>query len=474
MNVKKYLNSGKKSTMKNLFYILFVLQFNSLFAQQSDFVGSWKGTLKIASNTLTLVFHMEENNNQLTATMDSPDQAAFGIQADKVSENEGVLNIEIKAARIVYLGKLQGKDSISGIFKQGNQELPLVLTRVTGEMQTILNRPQEPKKPFPYLIKEVKIKNKVGGNTLAGTLTIPSGKGPFPAVILVSGSGPQNRDEEIMGHKPFWVIADYLTRNGIAVLRYDDRGVGKSTGDFEKATSFDLSTDAEAVFEFLRKQKKISPQEVGIIGHSEGGMIAPMIASRNSAVSFIVLLAGPGIPIDQLLEIQVKKVSQAEGEKVSEHDLELSRKFFQIVKTEQDLTVARKKMELEIDDFLSKHSVEENPEYKQLFASIDTYLNPWFRYFIQFNPKDYLSKTACRVLAINGEKDVQVTAPENLKAIEQILKENGNHSIEIHSIPNLNHLFQHTETGAVSEYATLEETFSVEVLAIISAFILKK
>jgi pimeloyl-ACP methyl ester carboxylesterase len=459
--------------MKNLFYILFVIQFNSLFAQQSEFLGSWKGKLKIGSNALTLVFHVEEKNNQLTAKMDSPDQAAFGIPADKVSEKEGVINIEIKAARIIYSGKLQGKDSILGIFKQGNQELPLILIRVTGEIQTKLNRPQEPKAPFPYSVKEVKIKNKKDGNTLSGTLTVPEGKGPFPAVILVSGSGPQNRDEEIMGHKPFWVIADYLSRNGVAVLRYDDRGTAKSTGDFSKATTFDLSTDAEAVFEFLRKQKKISPQEVGIIGHSEGGMIAPMVASRNSNVSFIVLLAGPGIPIDQLLEIQVKKVSEAEGEKVQEHDLELSRKFFEIVKSEQDLTIARKKMELEVDDFLSKHSAEENPEYKQLFSSIDVYLTPWFRYFIQFNPKDYLSKTSCRVLAINGEKDVQVTAPENLKAIEQILKENGNQSIEIHSIPKLNHLFQHTETGAVSEYATLEETFSVEVLTIISTFILK-
>jgi pimeloyl-ACP methyl ester carboxylesterase len=369
---------------------------------------------------------------------------------------------------------LLGSDSIAGIFKQAGQEMPLQLSRVKGEIHQKLNRPQEPKAPFPYTSKDVVIKTKTEGVKLAGTLTIPEGKGPFPAVVLVSGSGPQNRNEELMGHKPFLVIADYLTRNGIAVLRYDDRGTAESTGDFNKATSLDFSNDAEAAFLFLQQQKKIIPSKVGIIGHSEGGMIAPMVAARNPEVGFVVLLAGPGIPIDQLLALQIQKVSEAEGNKIDEKEIQLSKEIYAILKANVSNETARKQLEIRIDEYIESRKNEENAgENEQLFSAIDTYLSTWFRYFIQFDPYPYLSKTKCPVLAINGENDVQVTAKENLTALAKILKESGNNTVEIHSLPKLNHLFQHSETGAVSEYVKIEETFSVEVLELMKQFILR-
>lgn len=462
--------------MKNLILIICLLTSSLAINQTNQILGHWQGKLNIGSVSIRVVFHFEESNGIFVGSMDSPDQGAFGIPLSSLEITKKNVKAEIKQGGIVYKGVWNEKDSIVGLFSQGGKEFQLPLGKVDESMLTKLNRPQEPKAPFPYLSKEVEILNKKDKVTLSGTLTIPEGKGPFPAVILVSGSGPQNRDEEIMGHKPFLVLADYLTRNGIAVLRYDDRGVGKSTGSFSKANSHDLSKDAEAVFNFLRKQKNINSSHVGILGHSEGGMIAPMVAARNKSVDFIILLAGPGIPIDELMKIQIMKVQESEGVETSEMDKSsaLSNKIIDILKREKNDDVARKQIDVILDEYVKDLSPEEREKEKaELENSIKMYMSPWFRYFLAFEPKQYLEKVKCPVLAINGEKDIQVTAKENLEAIEFILSKSGNKNVEIHAIPDLNHLFQTCSSCTVSEYVELEETISVKVLELVKEFILK-
>lgn len=462
--------------MKNLYLLLVLFTTTWAFNQANPLIGVWKGKLTVSGTSLNVLFHFEEKNGAYTGLMDSPDQGAFGIPLSLVEINEFSVLAEMKQGGIGYKGKWQETDSILGVFSQGGKDFPLNMGRITGEIKTAFNRPQEPKGPFPYIVKEVEINNTKDKVTLAGTLTIPKGKGPFPAVILVSGSGPQDRNEEIMGHKPFLVIADYLTRNGIAVLRFDDRGVGKSSGNFSVATSSDFSKDAEAGFAFLQKQKNIDPKKVGILGHSEGGMIAPMVASRNKSVDFIILLAGPGIPIDELMRIQVQKVAESEGADMSEFEKsnELNSKIFKILKAEKNDSIARKQIDILFDEYLQTLAPEDRESERIILTNaLNIFFSPWYRYFISFEPEDYLKYTKCPVLVLNGEKDVQVTSRENLEAIEQILRKAGNENVEIHSLPNLNHLFQTSTTGAVSEYSVIEETISEGVLELVKTFILR-
>jgi alpha/beta superfamily hydrolase len=335
-----------------------------------------------------------------------------------------------------------------------------------------VNRPQEPRSPFPYTTEDVYFTNSEFIITLAGTLTMPEGDGPFPAVIMITGSGAQNRNEELMGHKPFWVIADYLTRNGIAVLRYDDRGVGKSQGNYAAATSADLATDAEAAFKYLKTNSRIDPKAIGLIGHSEGGLIAPIVASSNSQIAFIVSLAGPGVTGEQIILRQGTDISSASGidkKKINEN-LSTNKKLFEVIKKEQDNKKAVEEMTSLYREILRKQKAspeETDLALKAITASFNAETIPWFRYFLSTNPGDFWKKVKCPVLALNGEKDMQVAADENLPAIEKALKSGGNNNIKTIKLEGLNHLFQHCKTGLRAEYGEIEETFSSEALKII-------
>ncbi|MCZ8215835.1 MAG: alpha/beta hydrolase, partial [Cyclobacteriaceae bacterium] len=262
--------------------------------------GQWNGLLKVQGTQLRVVFNIKQTENGLSATLDSPDQGAKGIPTTASSFENGVLKIAIANLTVEYEGTLGSDNIIVGTFKQAGQTFPMNLSKEKVEKEKIV-RPQEPAKPYPYYSEDVTFENKSAGISLAGTLTLPKKEGIFPVVILISGSGPQNRDEELMGHKPFLVLSDHLTKNGIAVLRYDDRGTALSKGDFKTATSADFATDVEAAMAYLKTRKEINKKKIGLIGHSEGGLIAPMVASRSKDVSFIVLLAGPGIPGDSIL-----------------------------------------------------------------------------------------------------------------------------------------------------------------------------
>lgn len=356
----------------------------------------------------------------------------------------------------------------------------ILFSSVLSYSQSV-HRPQTPVEPFPYNEEPFQFDNKAEGITLHGTLTLPQGDGPFPAAILISGSGPTDRDETIFDHKIFLVIADHLTQQGIAVLRYDDRGVGESEGNHYKATSMDLAEDTQSAFIALGKHGKIDARSIGLIGHSEGGMIAPIVASKISAVNYIVLLAGPGAPIDELMIEQNRQVYKSQGLPEDELDRNevFNRSLYSLIDNEKPIP--------ELYDTLLPfiHGYYESipAEYQKLFsptkevfyiALVQTISSPWFRYFLRFDPIPYLQETRCPILAVNGSKDIQVIALQSLGGIEETLITSGHHDFTIKEYPGLNHLFQKCKTCTVDEYGELEETFSQKVLNDVSLWILER
>lgn len=437
-----------------------------------EITGQWNGILKVPGAQLRLVFNIEKTANGISATMDSPDQGAKGIPVSTSGFENSVLKIGISQAQIEYEGTL-GKDNIIvGNFKQAGQSFPLNLSKEKAEKEIPI-RPQEPKKPYSYYSEDIIFENKKAGITLAGTLTLPKQDGAFPAVILISGSGPQNRDEELMGHKPFLVLSDYLTKNGIAVLRYDDRGVAASKGDFKTATSLDFATDVEAGIAYLKSRKEINKSKIGLIGHSEGGIIAPMVATQSKDVAFIVLLAGTGIQGDQLLLLQQQLIGKASG--MSDEELQKIKsnntKIFEIANKSTNI----EQLQTDLTNYFKQNPSAEKPaemtEEEFVKLQVQQIATPWMHYFIKYNPAPALEKVKCPVLALNGEKDLQVPPKENLAAIKAALSKGGNKKVTAIELPNLNHLFQECVTGSPQEYATIEQTFAPVALTEITNWI---
>jgi len=433
----------------------------------SDIDGAWMGTLSAGAANLRLIFHISNTADGLRATLDSLDQGAKGIAVTSVARDGESLKMELKQIDGAFTGKISAdKATIDGTWTQMGHSLPLALTRVKDAAALEIKRPQNPVRPLPYREEEVSYENKVQGDTLAGTLTIPQGKGPFTAVLLITGSGPQDRDESLMGHKPFLVLSDWLTRKGIEVLRVDDRGVGKSTGVFQTATTVDFSTDAEAGVAFLKTRPEVNPKRIGLIGHSEGGVIAPMVASRNPDVGFIVMLAGSGVPGDQILLEQRTLIAEAGGasKQEAEKDAVAEQAVLALVVTEKDSP----ELEKDVRDKLAAFVKE--PE---LGAQVKTLTSPWFRYFLAYDPAPALRKVRCPVLALAGSKDLQVPPAQNLPAIRAALQEGGNKNFEVVELPGLNHLFQTAGSGSPTEYGAIEETMSPVALGTISDWIVK-
>jgi pimeloyl-ACP methyl ester carboxylesterase len=374
-----------------------------------------------------------------------------------------------------YKGTIINDTTINGTWTQRGATYPINLRKLKKEFA--LNRPQEPKQPFPYISEDVTFPNSKFNIQLAGTLTIPDGKGPFTAVILITGSGAQNRNEELLGHKPFLVISDWLTRKGIAVLRFDDRGVGKSQGSQLNSTSADFATDVEAAFSFLKNNPKINPKAIGLIGHSEGGLIAPIVAASNPNIAFIVSLAGPGVTGQQISIRQIQVLAKHSGAKEDQikETTELNKRLYAVLRKEKDNKKAELKIIAIYTEYLEKKKASKSDIEKatnQLKAEFGAATYTWNRYYFFTDPSVYWKKIKCPVLALNGEKDIQIAANENLPEIEKALKSSGNKSVTTVQLPGLNHLFQHSDKGLPSEYGTIEETFSPEVLKIISDWIL--
>lgn len=407
-------------------YLFSLLAFVALTCQAqilptTALLGSWSGKLKVGSMSLTIVLHLEQADGNIKASLDSPDQGAKGIPASKEFLSDDSVAVKVEMIGATYRAKLKdGK--LDGTFSQSGMTFPLVMTKGVPEVK----RPQEPKPPFPYETEEVTFKNEKDSATLAGTLTWPIGydknakKKPM-VVLFVTGSGQENRDEEIFMHKPFLVIADYLARQGIASLRYDDRATGKSTGgDLQNATSEDFARDAEAGLDFLRSKKAFS--KVGILGHSEGGLIAFLLGAQKKT-DFIVSLAGPGVKGDTLSAVQSNRIMELSG-------------------IDPKLTVK-----------MTAKKIRQDTQFQKL---------RWYQWFFDYDPSDNIGKTRCPVFALNGDHDTQVISSQNLTAIKQLLPKSKKNLFK--EYPGLNHLFQHCTTGLPTEYGDIEETISEEVL----------
>jgi pimeloyl-ACP methyl ester carboxylesterase len=468
--------------MKNiLLTIIFTILCSSAVSAQNaaNIEGNWLGSLEYSGMKLRLVLKVSKaTDGSLAAKLDSLDQGAKDLPIETISMAANSVSFSAPKFGMSFQGTLSEKqDEISGIFKQ-NSEFPLVFKRINEIPKT--NRPQEPQKPFPYDEQDVSYKNSKDNVKIAGTLTTPRDGDKHPAVILITGSGAQDRDETIFGHKPFLLLADYLTRRGIAVLRVDDRGVGGTDAGATDFTDENYAEDVLAGIEFLKGRKEIDAKKIGLIGHSEGGMIAPMVAARSKNVAFIVLMAGLGQTGADVIYTQTELLNKADGSSrfVTEQTIKLLKSVMSILKTEADNKLAAQK----IDAAIARQKSDLSEEQKKEFASIEQtiraqtpmYVSAWFRYFILYNPRPTLEKVKIPVLALNGENDLQVAFRENLGLIETGLKSGGNKNVTVKSFPKLNHLFQTSTTGSTSEYGEINETISPVVLETISNWILKR
>lgn len=446
--------------MKNI--ILFLLLFAAL-QSQAQIEGYWKGEMNVGVQKLETAFDIKAVENGYAATFDVPAQGAYDIPVDETTFQDGHLQLTMSALGARYSGTLKD-DVIEGEFTQNGMTFTLNLARSEMKEQK-KTRPQDPQPPFHYQIEEVTFVNEKEGNTLAGTLTIPEGEGPFPAMVLVSGSGQQNRDEELMNHRPFWVIADYCARHGIAVLRYDDRGVGGSDGEVKNATSMDFSYDAEAAFDYLRNRKEINATKVGILGHSEGGVINFMVSARRPEVAFLVSLAGPSVNGMEVLKEQQAAILRASGmsEEMVQFNGNANAQMFDIIETSND----REEADTLLRQLLKGWGYNEELTEQ----TVGQMASPWMYYFLRYDPADAIVKTKCPALLLNGTKDLQVIASQNLPGYEKIIAEHGKTNLTLRELPDLNHLFQHCETGSPNEYFEIEETISPEVLEMIVGFV---
>jgi len=448
-------------------------------AAAADAAGHWQGSLKPTPTVeLRLALELTQNSaGGLAGVLVSLDQGGVRIPLTTVTEREGVVRLEAKSVGGAFAGKLSGDGSeLAGEWTQGGGSAPLVFMRLAAA--PALRRPQEPTKPVPYTEEEVAIPSPTTGVTLAGTLTLPRSSGPHPAVVMITGSGAQDRDEAILGHRPFLVLADHLTRRGIAVLRCDDRGVGQSTGDFARATLADFVEDALTQVAWLAQRQEVHPRKIGLLGHSEGGITAPRAALQSTNVAFLVLLAGVGVPMEDLLLRQgqdIGRVMGADADALAKN-ADLQRAIFRVVKEQKDLAAAETALRKLISERIgSLTEMQRNAvglTDAMIEGQIQTVLSPWFRDLLIYDPRPTLKAVKRPVLAINGEKDLQVSARENLAAIRQALADGGNYNVRTIELPGLNHLFQACKTGAIAEYGQLEETFSPAAMKEISAWVL--
>lgn len=472
--------------MKNILLLFITLaSASATLAQQRPLSGIWEGDLIAGPQKLKLVFTISGNDDKsYSAYMESPQQSAAKIPADTVINSGDSLYIELRKFGVRFSGSIINDSSITGEFFQGRSfalQLKKVAVKTTIKKA---NRPQTPVPPFPYQRIDTSFTSKDGKLKFGATLTLPSEKSKeYPAVLLISGSGPQDRDETIFGHKPFAVIADHLTKQGFAVLRVDDRGVGKSTGNHAGASSEDFAKDVEAGLDFLMLNNAIDKKNIGLIGHSEGGMIAPIVAARRKEIKFIVLLAGPGIPGADLLAEQNVAIFQSNG--MAPAAATAYGEMFKtltntIAKAKDSVQAMSKGMEL-LENWTAADSVKKlfkvnSAEGRRAYLSdmVATIYTPWFRYFVTYDPAPNLQKLTAAVLALNGSRDLQVLPTSNLAGIKKALLKSKASTFEIKEIPQLNHLFQTCTQCTVEEYGSLEESFSPAALNIMSEWLMKQ
>lgn len=448
--------------------LFLLLALGALSASAQALTGDWSGRLDAGQARLSLTFHFTLHEGRYTGSMDSPDQGAYGIEADSVVTDGHRLSVCLSKAGIRYEASLEGDSLLRGTFTQGTARLPLDLRRV----DLFAMRPQTPRPPFPYRSEEVSITNPQDGTMLAGTLTLPAGGQPSRAVILLTGSGTQDRDETLFHHRPFFVLADYLTRRGIAVLRCDDRGAGHSTGNPSATTTRTAADDAACMIAYLKARPEIDSTRIGLLGHSEGGAIAFLTAAHCPEVDFVVSMAGPGVRGDSILLWQNTVMSRLEGMPESKIASlrQLLREVYALAESgltgEEVIERATRLYEQQMGNKTITAA-----QRQQLRRQMSVFASPWLRYFLRFDPQDILPGVECHVLALNGDRDTQVEAASNLEGIRQGLREKPGRQVTVKCYPELNHLFQHCTTGLFTEYGQIRETISPEVLADIAAWL---
>jgi len=467
---------------KLLFTLLVALICGNVVAMESSFIGKWQGDLIINSrNKLKIAFEISKLiNGEYDAVMHSPDQKNFNISVDRIFIKNDSVCLEIKTLSTKFSGRIFN-DSVNNnnqllvgqLSSSGSKGLALSMNKCDEFPFKIAKRPQEPKRPYPYYTENVSFSNKNEGITLKGTFTKPFGVDKTPAVILVSGSGPSDRNQTIFGHKVFLVLADYLTRNGFAVLRYDDRGAGESGGSFRKATVKDHAADVSSAIDYLITRDDVIKSKIGLIGHSLGAEIAPIAAKLNSNTAFIVLMAGSAIPLKEVIFEQCDAIFNSLG--VSKEGIALNKEILEsvmeIVRVSENDSITKEGIKRDLLTFNERVSKLTDSEREKLGLSSPLKLSdysgllmPFMRYDLFHNPSETLKNVKCPVFALNGDKDIQVL-PHNLERIADVLIKSGNKKVKAKLYRNCNHLLQNCNTGEIEEYGNIEETISEEVVS---------
>ncbi|HLA95052.1 MAG TPA: alpha/beta hydrolase [Pyrinomonadaceae bacterium] len=469
-----------KKLLQVILVILTVCSFQVSGQNTANIEGNWLGAISIGGAKVRFFLKISKDPAGLfMAKIDSLDQGATDLPVDTIVQESNLVRFAANNIGLDFEGTLNEKgDEISGGFKRGASSLPVVFKRTLEVPKS--TRPQDPAKPYPYNEEEITYENKKDSVKLAGTLTLPRVEGQHPAVILITGSGSQDRNSTVAGHRIFVVLADYLTRRGIAVLRVDDRGIGRSAPGPVNATSEDFAGDVLTGVEYLKSRKEINPKQIGLIGHSEGGMIAPLAASRSTDVAFIILLAGPGQTGDEIVYGQNEQGirSNVTNPILAANALKFVRNLLAILKSVDSNEIANRRISEALQKQLSQMTESEKNAFAPIEAAVKAQIpmmmSPWYRYFLAYDPRLTLQQIKIPVLALNGENDTQVPAKENLDLVAAALRKGGNKDYMIRSFPKLNHLFQTSRTGLTDEYGEIEETFAPLVMEIISDWILKK
>jgi len=444
---------------------LAVLSFGDAFGQER-LMGSWAGTLEVGGTELRIVFHVKQDDGGLSATMDSPDQGATGIPVSSVTVEGDSVTLAVARINGRYEGALSSDGStMEGSWTQGGQSAPLVLTPANEDGAAPPPRPQHPEPPYPYVTEDVTFVNEDAHITLAGTLTRPKGDGPHPAVVLVSGSGPQNRDSEVFNHKLFHVLADHLTRQGLAVLRYDERGVGDSEGTFDGATMQDFAGDVAAAVRFLKEQPSTDQNEVGLLGMSEGGLVAPLVHTKHQPAAFLVLMAGPSVPGGEILVEQRASLVAAQGASPAAVDSirRLQRRLMEAVRTGTDSAAIAQSVRPLLKD--------QGNNDEQIDAQIEQMTTDWFRAFVRHDPAPVLRALDVPVFALYGRLDLQVPPEQNVDPMRAALSASPSEDTTVRVLNGLNHLFQPAETGLPTEYGQIDTTMAPAALNAVTEWI---
>ncbi len=461
---------------KKLLLLFFCSQFYFGFSQKIE--GNWHGDLAVSGQTIELILHLTKNGTNYESNWDVPIQGAKGMPSSTTIVNGNNLEIDIKGIQAGFSGVASVDYSkIEGNWKQGGLNFPLVLKPLNPEdAPKEITKTQTPKPPYSYESEDITYVGSKTGLTYGATYSYPKNTKNFPVLILITGSGQQDRDETLMGHKPFAVIADAFTKNGYGVLRIDDRGIGKSTGNFKESTSEDFANDVEEHLAYIKTKPNINLKKIGLLGHSEGGIIAPMVAARNKDISFLILLAAPGIPISELMTNQNKDVLKSTGidDEVISTYLPLYKKLLTEITSSKDIETAKKTALIEVQKWRKTSSKEQvkattnitdsNSEKAYVATMVNTLSTPWWKFFANYKPQTNLEKIRCPVLVLNGGSDIQVSAQPNINGIRTALQKANNSLVTVNVFPKMNHLFQRCSLCSVAEYGQLATTIEPEVL----------